>query len=441
MVQTKREGDFGIVITEDSFMGRPVYGRTFSTAMWIVGLIAAIQFVALIFGVMRRSAEQGERGLVTPSTGFPAPESFAVPPGAEVRSALAPPAPLPAAEAPLPTNPLGRPRGEGENAPLSAGAPLPQISGIPQPLPPNPRGVATPPDGSPAGQVPVLAAPPFTPLVEEADSSSLSGALAKAARENVFTSDPILERLMSTGAELRASGNMQGALKAFREVESALPDHPRVLAEFAATLSQMGLKEKANSYWERLEALGPVTAGSYFPLAGQQLRGESPIPAVPTGKTLKIGEVKVQEEAPTSEGQKVSLRVTIDAEPGSRPVVDDMTLRVNFYDQLSDGTIKPTTADTGNDYPSKPYDWQTDGKEEIVVTYNQPVFSEEQKRELGERRYYGYVIEVYYQDQFQDTVAMPEAMSVMRLIPGEEANSPAGVMAPQNALFPSPAFP
>ena len=75
------------------------------------------------------------------------------------------------------------------------------------------------------------------------------------------------------------------------------------------------------------------------------------------------------------------------------------------------------------------------------MTYNQPVFSEEQKRELGERRYYGYVIEVYYQDQFQDTVAMPEAMSVMRLIPGEEANSPAGVMAPQNALFPSPAFP
>ena len=92
---------------------------------------------------------------------------------------------------------------------------------------------------------------------------------------------------MSTGAELRASGNMQGALKAFREVESALPDHPRVLAEFAATLSQMGLKEKANSYWERLEALGPVTAGSYFPLAGQQLRGESPIPAVPTGKGVR----------------------------------------------------------------------------------------------------------------------------------------------------------
>ena len=34
---------------------------------------------------------------------------------------------------------------------------------------------------------------------------------------------------------------MQGALQAFRQVESALPDHPRILAELGATLSQMGL--------------------------------------------------------------------------------------------------------------------------------------------------------------------------------------------------------
>jgi hypothetical protein len=431
------KGDFGTVITEDSLLDRPVYGRTFNTAMWIVGLIAAIQFVALIFGVMRRSADQRETELVARE--FPAP---AVAPSPAAVQTVPPQSSQPAAsDMILPVNPLGSGLVEGVDPATPAVAPAPQPPVVSQDLPPAIRGIGGP--TNPAGTVPtpVLSEPSFTPIATEADSSTLSAALARAARENVLTGDPILERLMSTGAELRASGNMQGALKAFREVESALPDHPRVLAEFAATLSQMGLTEKANSYWERVETLGPVGAGDYFPLAGQQLRGESPIPVVATGKILKIGEVKVEEQAPTSDGQKVSLRITVDADSASRPVVDDMTLVVNFYDQLSDGTIKPTTADTGYDYPSKPYDWQTDGTEEIVVTYNQPVFTEEQKRELGERRYYGYVIEVYYQDQFQDTVAMPEAMSVLRMVPIEDEKSPSETLAPQNALFPPPAFP
>lgn len=246
---------------------------------------------------------------------------------------------------------------------------------------------------------------------------------------------------MSTGAELRASGNMQGALQAFREVESAMPDHPRILAEVAATLSQMGLREKANSYWERIEGLGPVRAAAYFPLAGQELRGERPSPGEVAPKLMKIGEVKVEERAPTSEGQKVSVRVIVDAAPNTRPVGDDLTLLVYFYDQVTGGGVKASTADTSYVYPSPPYDWQVDGTEEIIVNYNQPVFTEEQKRELGERRYFGYAIELYYQDQIQDKVVMPESIATLRLETKDEAAPVGGFIGPENALFPDPAYP
>jgi hypothetical protein len=41
------------------------------------------------------------------------------------------------------------------------------------------------------------------------------------------------------------------------------------------------------------------------------------------------------------------------------------------------------------------------------VNYSQPIFSEEETRELGERKYFGYVIQLYYQDELQDRVVRP----------------------------------
>jgi hypothetical protein len=281
--------------------------------------------------------------------------------------------------------------------------------------------------------------------------------LAAASRSQPL-SDGILERLMVTGAELRESGNMQGALQAFRQVETALPDHPRILSEIGATLGKMGLKDKADAYWEKVDGLGEIGAGPFYPLAALTLRGEAlpgtaaaaPVaegtPAAPA-KTLKIGEIKVEEHAPTSEGQMVGLRVTIDAAPGVKPVGEDLSLLVYFYDRVPGGAVRPSTADTSYLYPTEPYDWQIDGTEVIVVNYLQPVFTEEQKRELGERSFYGYAIELYYRDELQDKVAMPEDIAALRFEgnPGGEgsaggAQSPT-FLGPENALFPDSVVP
>lgn len=435
--------------------------------MGVIGGIASLQIVALGFGVLRRAPE---------STG-PAPQAtFAVAPAQMAPAVEAAPT-FPetgqaTGEAPLPLHPLA---GVGSVGPAPAATTDATGAGamnrvVPDFAPaPNGPGVTTPPLGAnlggalrsvgpsaPANGGAVLPAPSFgapaavTEAVTEAvsaaaigeDSSpSLSAALAVAARENQLSDEPILERLMSTGAELRASGNMQGALQAFREVETALPDHPRILAELAATLSQMGLTDKANGYWERVEGAGPVVAGAYFPLAGQQLRGETPPAPGASAKVMKIGEVKVEEQAPTSEGQKVTLRVVVDADPNARPIGDDLTLLVYFYDRVTGGEVKASTADTSYDYPSAPYDWQSDGTEEIIVNYNQPVFTDEQKLELGERSYYGYAIELYYRDQIQDKVVMPEDIARLRLESPADPAPAGGFLGPENALFPDSVYP
>jgi hypothetical protein len=84
------------------------------------------------------------------------------------------------------------------------------------------------------------------------------------------------------------------------------------------------------------------------------------------------------------------------------------------------------------------------GTETIVVNYLQPVFTDDQKRELGERSFHGYAIELYYRDELQDKVAMPEDVAALRAAPaaedGADPSAPQPVK-PENALFPNPVVP
>lgn len=399
--------------------------------MTVIGGIALVQLVALAIGVIRR--------------GPGVPE--ALPVQASVATAALPPT-LPPETQPAPVAP------ETTSAPVPA--PVVTDAVVIDPVSPAPEVAASGTRGgvAPGNVAAETVASPAAPVA----AGDLFAALAAASRSQPI-SDGILERLLVTGAELRESGNMQGALQAFRQVETALPEHPRILSEIGATLGKMGLKDKADGYWEKVDALGEIGAGPFFPLAALTLRGEAlPGTAAPVAlvadastatpaKTLKIRDIKVEEHAPTSEGQKVGLRITIEADRAVKPVGEDLSLLVYFYDRVPGGAVRSSTADTSYLYPTEPYDWQVDGTEVIVVNYLQPVFTEEQKRELGERSFYGYAIELYYRDELQDKVAMPEDIAALRFEgnPGGEgsaggAKSPT-FLGPENALFPDPVVP
>ena len=75
------------------------------------------------------------------------------------------------------------------------------------------------------------------------------------------------------------------------------------------------------------------------------------------------------------------------------------------------------------------------------MKYNQPVFTDEQKLELGERSFYGYAIELYYRNQIQDKVVMPEDIARLRLESPADTAPAGGFLGPENALFPDPVFP
>lgn len=404
---------------------RPDYGRTFNTAMWLVGLIASVQLFAVVWAVFADTGDPSPphiQGAVpvpvgvgsgvtpSPSEGEVLIQNETLPPiPAEIKAAIE--------QQKLESHPFN-------SRASNLGGKLPGTTGISRPV-----------GDSEFSNTEMLPEPPFYGPNDA--SPSLSEVLASAVFTAGRIEDPILERLVSTGEELRGEGNISSALQALRQAEDALPDHPRVLAEMAATLSEMGANSKADNYWQQLVDIGPLRAGDYYKLARQQLAGEGSASADRVEKLMSIGEIKVDEAAPGSEGQKVALRIVIDSDPALKPVGDQLSLLVYFYDLVDGERIDASTADTSYLYPTEPYDWQTNGTEEIVVNYDQPVFTEEQRRDLGERRYYGYAIELYYRDQLQDRVVRPPGIAHSRV--GESGlNSDAApkIFGPENALFP-----
>lgn len=412
-------------MAENMLSNRPDYGRTFNTAMWLVGLIASIQLFAVVWAVFANTGDPSppyRQGAVpipagvgsgvnpSPSEGKVLIQNETLPPiPAEIRAAI-------------------------EQQKLESYSSDSRASNLGGKLPGN-IGVSRPVGDSEFSNTEMLPEPLF---YGPADAPpSLSEVLASAVFTAERIEDPILERLVSTGKELRGEGNISSALQALRQAEDALPDHPRVLAEMAVTLSQMGANPKADNYWQKLVDIGPVSAGAYYKLARQQLAGEGPAAVDKVEKLMSIGEIRVDEAAPGSEGQKVALRIVIDSDPALKPVGDQLSLLVYFYDLVDGERIDASTADTSYLYPTEPYDWQTNGTEEIVVNYDQPVFTEEQRRDLGERRYYGYTIELYYRDRLQDRVVRPPEIAHSRI--GESGlNSDAApkTFGPENALFP-----
>ncbi len=366
--------------------------RTFTIAMWVLGIVAGVQLLATGWAVMRHEP-----------------------------SAL-------------------KPMRSGAGSGTSTSSPPPEVGNIPDGgLPPMPEIFRKQMEQKSA----VLPSPPLQGLggngigAFSKSNPPLNELLVQTARQAHPAhriSDPDVERLLNTGIELRAGGNTQAALRTLLSADEKLPDHPRILSEIAGTYSQMGLSEKAALYWERVFRLGEERAGAYFDMADMVLKGKQLAQVPGKNALLSIGDIdEIRDEGITA-GERITLRVTIQAGVGAHPAGADMALLVYFYDLVDGKQFLPSTADTSESYISAPYDWKNGKTEAIEVTYYQPVFTPEQKRELGDRIYYGYIVELYYRDELQDIVASPRKLrSIHPSAPPAPQRDSSG---PDSSLFP-----
>ena len=156
------------------------------------------------------------------------------------------------------------------------------------------------------------------------------------------------------------------------------------------------------------------------------------VEGAPQGSIFGISEVTASETPDPDAETNLMLRIGV--RKRSNSVIDHTKVKIQvfFYDTVSDNEIKLTDADVSYEWLTPNHDWVDNSVETLAVTYirskskarsaesdlaaaaaqiNPAKKGKAQKpsppTESGLRKYLGYIVRVYYNDQLQDKRADP----------------------------------
>ena len=342
---------------------RQTVGRTFIVAISVLGAVAATQFAVLVWAYVNRSH---------------AAPIAAVPPRAGPLETGAAPAPAVPAEVPdFGADPL-----KNSDSAKTAAA---------------------------AMTVAALATPKPTPLP------------ARPPTLNEPEQTVRFKETLEHGKRLRETGDMSTALTRFREAAAMDAKSPEAIFEIAITLEKMQLPDKAAEQWRRIFDMGE-TAGAYFTTAEARLNQakqeitKSLPPSVTEaeegiapGKTLGLVNVVTEEQDDRSAAKHLALRIPIKARAREKVDVRDLTIQVLFYDIVDNSNLVQTTANVSSRWTSAPADWLDSNVETLEVDYQLPLPDAKAARREN-RKYFGYLIRVYYKGELQASAGEPDRL-------------------------------
>ena len=237
--------------------------------------------------------------------------------------------------------------------------------------------------------------------------------------------DNRMTEMFQQGRSLRDRGDTSNALLRFREAYASDPKNPEAIYEIAVTLEKMGLPDKAAENWKRIFDMGE-TAGVYFAAAEAKMKAAVMTTRVglnqpPAGEanvqteggnapaaTFGLGRPESEEMHDAKSLRHFVLRVPVQLRLKTKINVKDLVIQVIFYDVVDDKPLR-TSANVKNRWSTAPVDWREDESEVLEVEYDQPEpESRDSKQEI--RKYYGYIVRVYYKDELQATRSEPSAL-------------------------------
>jgi len=260
----------------------------------------------------------------------------------------------------------------------------------------------------------------------------------------------IVDHLLLEGKEFREKGDTTNALARFQEALDSEPDNTGVLQETAQTYESMQMFDRANDIWRRIKQISPSDSATYA-LADRRLKVG--VPAAPTvepgggpgetdvptrkdvggnaeGPIMGISEVKTKETPDPDAEANLALEIGIKKQSGAVIDHNKVKILVFLYDIVNDKDIKLTDVDVSYDWQTSKHDWSGTDPEVLLVRYVRPktggALSESSLSEaaakvkpgqkgrgskgsadIGQRKYLGYIVRVYYGDDLQAVQAEP----------------------------------
>jgi tetratricopeptide (TPR) repeat protein len=266
-------------------------------------------------------------------------------------------------------------------------------------------------------------------------------------------SQSLVDQSLREGIESRDRGDTTTALARFEEALDSEPNNTAVLEEIAKTYESMQLLDRANQTWRRIQEMGP-SAGAAYELADRRLKLGVPgtgttesgvaaasVDAAPhndiggnrDGSAMGISEVKTTETPDPDAEENLTLQIGIKKQPGATINHTKVKILVEFYDTVGDKDIKLTNADVNYEWLTPKHDWSETNPEVLSVRYvraktagvspesslseaaatvrpGQKTRGKTSAADSGQRKYLGYIIRVYYDDDLQAVQAEPSRL-------------------------------
>jgi tetratricopeptide (TPR) repeat protein len=276
-------------------------------------------------------------------------------------------------------------------------------------------------------------------------------------------SPSLVDQLLRDGVELRDRDDTTNAIARFQEALDNEPDNPVVLLETAKTYDRMQMYDRANEMWHKLQELGPA-AGAAYEVAEQRLKlgvqapatteagatssaGAAPnrdVAGKAEGSVMGISNVNIAEAPDPDAETSLAFQIGIKKQAGADVDHTKVKIKVEFYDTVGDKDVKLTDADVNYDWLTPKHDWSDANTEVLAVKYvraktaaasSESSLSEaaatikpgHKTRAKGsapdstQRKYLGYIIRVYYDDELQAVQAEPSRL--LQLFPPSKSSS------------------
>ncbi len=294
-----------------------------------------------------------------------------------------------------------------------------------------------------------IARPPASSSVS-ASPQPLAAAQPSAPPAAISPAPSIVEQLLREGKELRERGDTTNALARLQEALDSEPDNTSVLEELAQTYESMQLFDQANEAWRKIKQKSPSDSETYA-LADRRLKVGVPAAAPkeaasaspendiapskdvggkPDGTIMGISEVKTKETPDPEAETNLALEIGIKKQPGAVIDHDKVKIMVFLYDIVNDKDIKLTDADVSNEWLTPKHDWSDANPAVLLVRYvraktdgalsdsslsaagakvrpGKKGRSSKSSGDIGQRKYLGYIVRIYYGDDLQAVQAEP----------------------------------
>ncbi len=306
---------------------------------------------------------------------------------------------------------------------------------------------------TPGAPVPSLSKSKAIPAPAAADAPGTPApqvAAANADRENR------LRELLSKGRQLRESGDSAAAVALFQEAAALADKDPVPHVELAVTQEAMGLTAESLDHWRKVHELGS-SAGLYFSLAEAKLKAANalnapaggrpgaeespdltaPVEGIANGSLLGLLPVTREDQLDGKSAARFILHIPVRARPKAHIDVHELIIHVLFYELVDGKRIEETAANVKSHWLNPPADWTGSETEQLEVEYQLPK-APTAADVIVERKYYGYIIRLYYQELLQASVAEPAALAKLHPSPPTVNGEPAKPPAPKQTPTPLP---